>query len=196
MESRSATRGLYEKLVGRVYFAVDPGNPHNQIIADIDKAPRNAEGKVEFSSDLYIIKPKDSAKGNGVVFFDIVNRGNKQLLRSFSRGGGSADPSTEADFGDAYLLQQGYTLVAVGWQFDVAKGRGLVAADVPIATDNGKAITGWVKMWFISNEPVMSVRVRDRLQHVRVSAARSERPAVSAHGARRNFRAAAAHSAR
>jgi len=150
------TAGPYEKLVGRVYFAVDPRNPHNQIIVDIDKAPRNADGKVEFSSDLYIIKPKDSAKGNGVVFFDIVNRGNKQLLRSFSRGGGSADPSTEADFGDAYLLQQGYTLVAVGWQFDVAKGRGLVGAELPIATDNGKALTGWVKMWFIANEPVMS----------------------------------------
>ena len=81
------TAGPYEKLVGRVYFAVDPANPHNRIIADIDKAPRNDEGKVEFSSDLYIIKPKDAAKGNGVVFFDIVNRGNKQLLRSFSRGG-------------------------------------------------------------------------------------------------------------
>jgi hypothetical protein len=148
--------GPYEKIVGRVYFAVDPSNPHNQIIADLDKAPKNAQGKVEFSSDLYIIKPKDSTKGNGVVFFDIVNRGNKGLLRTFSRGGGSADPTTEADFGDAYLLQQGYTLVAVGWQFDVAKGKGLVGAEVPIATDNGKAITGWVKMWFISNEPVTS----------------------------------------
>ena len=148
--------GPYEKIVGRVYFAVDPDNPHNKIIVDLDKAPRNAQGNVEFSSDLYIIKPKDPAHGNGVVFFDIVNRGNKQLLRTFSRGGGSADPTAEADFGDAYLLQQGYTLVAVGWQFDVAKGRGLVGADLPIATDNGKAITGWVRMWFISNEPVMS----------------------------------------
>jgi len=148
--------GPYEKIIGRVFFAVDPDNPHNKIIVDLDKAPRNAQGKVEFSSDLYIIKPKDPARGNGVVFFDIVNRGNKQLLRTFSRGGGSADPTSEADFGDAYLLSQGYTLVAVGWQFDVAKGRGLVGTELPIATDNGKAITGWVRMWFISNEPVMS----------------------------------------
>ncbi len=148
--------GPYEKIIGRVSFAVDPDNPRNKIIADLDKAPRNSQGKVEFASDLYIIKPKDSAKGNGVVFFDIVNRGNKGLLRQFSRGTGSADPATEADFGDAYLLQQGYTLVAVGWQFDVAKGKGLVGADLPIATDNGKAITGWVKMWFISNDPVPS----------------------------------------
>lgn len=148
--------GPYEKIIGRVYFAVDPENPRNTIIVDLDKAPRNAQGKVEFSSDLYIIKPKDPARSNGVVFFDIVNRGNKQLLRTFSRAGGSADPTSEADFGDAYLLQQGYTLVAVGWQFDVAKGRGLVGTELPIATENGKAITGWVRMSFISNEPVMS----------------------------------------
>lgn len=150
--------GPYEKVVGRVFFAVDPANPHNTIIADLDKAPRNAQGKVEFSSDLYILRPKDAGRGNGVVFFDIVNRGNKGLLRVFSRGTGSADPSTEADFGDSYLLQQGYTLVAVGWQFDVAKERGLVGAELPIATDNGKAITGWVNMWFISNEPVNAYR--------------------------------------
>jgi hypothetical protein len=148
--------GPYEKIVGRVYFAVDPNNPHNKIIVDLDKAPKNAQGKVEFSSDLYIIKPKDSSKGNGVVFFDIVNRGNKGLLRTFSRAGGSADPTAEADFGDAYLLEQGYTLVAVGWQFDVAKGRGLVGADLPIATDNGAPIAGWVKMWFVSNQPTLA----------------------------------------
>ena len=148
--------GPYEKLVGKVYVAVDPDNPHNKIIVDLDKAPKNAQGKVEFSSDLYIIKPKDPSRGNGVVFFDIVNRGNKQLLRSFSRGGGSADPTSEADFGDAYLLNQGYTLVAVGWQFDVGKGRGLVGLNAPIATDHGKPITGWVRMWFISDKATLS----------------------------------------
>src|SRR5437764_8506851 len=53
--------GSYEKLSGKVYFAVSTDNPHNKIIADLDKAPRNAQGKVEFSSDLFIIKPKDSS---------------------------------------------------------------------------------------------------------------------------------------
>jgi hypothetical protein len=148
--------GPYEKIVGRVYFAVDPNNPHNKIIADLDKAPKNAQGNVEFSSDLYILKPKDPSRGNGVVFFDIVNRGNKQLLRSFSRGGGGADPTAEADFGDGYLMNQGYTLVAVGWQFDVAKGRGLVGLDAPIATENGKPITGWVRMWFLPDKAALS----------------------------------------
>lgn len=146
------TVGPYEKLVGKVYFAIDPKNPHNTI-ADLDKAPKNAQGKVEFSSDIYIIKPKDSSKGNGVLFMDVVNRGNKQLLGSFSRARGSADPTTEADFGDGYLLREGYTLVSVGWEFDA---RGPVKAYLPVATDNGKPITGWLKPWFIPNEPSLS----------------------------------------
>ena len=53
--------GPYEKLIGRVYFAVDPSNPHNQIIADIDKAPRNADGKVEFTADLLTMWPKGTS---------------------------------------------------------------------------------------------------------------------------------------
>src|SRR6476660_3873759 len=79
------TVGAYEKLSGKVYFAVDPNNPHNKIIADIDKAPRNSKGKVEFSADLFILRPKDPSHGNGVAFFDVVNRGNKGLLGVFNR---------------------------------------------------------------------------------------------------------------
>src|SRR6266478_4297466 len=67
------TVGAYEKLSGKVYFAVDPNNPHNKIIADVDKAPKNSQGKVEFSADLLILRPKDAARGNGVALFDVVN---------------------------------------------------------------------------------------------------------------------------
>src|SRR5580692_12514465 len=56
--------GAYEKIVGRVYFAVNPDNLHNKLIVDLDKAPRNAQGEVEFSADLYLLKPKDMNKGN------------------------------------------------------------------------------------------------------------------------------------
>src|SRR6266853_215388 len=80
--------GAYEKLAGKVYFAVDPNNPHNKIIADIEKAPRNAQGKVEFSADLFILKPKDTSRGNGVAFFEVVNRGGKGLLSVFNRAKG------------------------------------------------------------------------------------------------------------
>ncbi|HUR33491.1 MAG TPA: hypothetical protein VM032_06825 [Vicinamibacterales bacterium] len=116
--------GAYEVLSGTIYFAVDPANPHNRVIVDLDKAPRNAQGRVEFSSDIVVIKPKDQAKGNGVLFFDVVNRGNKGLLQVFSRAVRGTEFRTEAEFGDAYLLKQGYTLVFVGWQHDIAPGKG------------------------------------------------------------------------
>src|SRR3972149_8287606 len=96
--------GPYEKLHGKAYFAVDPKNPRNQVVADIDLAPRNREGKVEFSADLFILKPKTPSRGNGVVFFDVVNRGRFRLLSTFSGAAGADDPTTEADFGDASLL--------------------------------------------------------------------------------------------
>src|SRR3972149_7068603 len=71
------TVGAYEKLHGKVYFAVDPNNEHNKIIADLDKAPRNGEGKVEFSSDLFILKPKDPSKGNRGGFSVKGDRGSR-----------------------------------------------------------------------------------------------------------------------
>ena len=134
--------GAYEKLFGTVYFAVDPNNEHNKIIADLDKAPKNSEGKVEFSSDLFILMPKDPSKANGVAFFDKVNRGNKLLMSAFNRAGRSVDPTAEADFGDGYLMREGYTLVAVGWQFDVRKDRnpGLIGLDTPIATETASPL--------------------------------------------------------
>jgi len=148
------TVGAYEKLSGKVYFAVDPSNPHNKIIADLDKAPRNSEGKVEFSADLFILRPKDPSRGNGVAFFDVVNRGNKGLLGVFNRAKGSSDPTTDSEFGDGLLMREGYTVVAVGWEFEVRKARdkNLVGLEAPIATDNGRPITGWISPWFIPDK--------------------------------------------
>ena len=80
------TAGPYEKLSGTIYFAVDPRNAANQIIADIDKAPKNAAGKVEFSSDFYLIKPKDASRGNGTLLYEVSNRGGKGMIGFFNRG--------------------------------------------------------------------------------------------------------------
>ena len=151
--------GPYEKLHGKAYFAVDPANPRNQVIADLDLAPRNRDGKVEFSADLFILKPKDPARGNGVVFFDVVNRGRFRLLPTFDGAAAADDPTTEAHFGDASLLQQGFTLVAVGWQFDVEDG--LIGLDAPVPTRNGAPIRGWVREWFIANQPSDSFKWMD-----------------------------------
>src|SRR5580704_19158138 len=92
------TVGAYEKLSGKIYFAVDPNNAHNKIIADLDKATRNADGKVEFSADIVIVRPKDPSKANGIIYLHVPNR-----------GGGV--PNTEAQYGDGLVLTEGYTEV-------------------------------------------------------------------------------------
>ena len=69
--------GAYEKLTGTIEFALDPADPHNAGIADLDLAPRRADGRVHFSADLYVLRPVDPAKGNGTLLFEISNRGGK-----------------------------------------------------------------------------------------------------------------------
>jgi len=124
--------GAYELLEGRIYFAVDPKSARNQVIVDLDKAPRNAAGQIELSADLAILKPKDSAKGNGTLLLDVVNRGNKTVLTSFDR----ASPT---DLGDGFLLRRGFTVAWVGWEFDVPERAGAVRIDVPRAAGvNGR----------------------------------------------------------
>ena len=110
------TAGPYEKITGKVFFAVDPSNSANRIITDIDLAPRNEAGEVEFSSDLYLLKPKDAARGNGAVLYEVSNRGGKGMLSFFNLARGGYEPEKEEHFGDGFLLREGYTLLWLGWQ--------------------------------------------------------------------------------
>jgi hypothetical protein len=167
----------YEKIVGRVYFAVDPNDPRNQVIVDLDKAPRNAAGRVEFSSDIYILKPR--AAGNGALLLDILNRGGKPALTGFNRGGVN-DPSTEADLGDRFLLRNGFTVAWVGWEFDIPDQPGLMRMYAPVATlrepqgrpeqgrgttDAGKPITGIVRASFVLSAPATEFVVTDLMNY-------------------------------
>ena len=137
----------YEKLVGRIYFAVDPAHPRNSVVVDLDKAKKNGQGLVEFAADLYILQPKDVARRNGVALVEVSNRGNKGLLSGFARASGSRDPTTETHLGDGFLTAQGYTLVWVGWQFDVAGEDGIkLYAPVAVGT------TGIVRADLTPNE--------------------------------------------
>src|SRR5688572_27820987 len=61
--------GPYEKLVGRIEFALDPADPHNKPIVDLPHVPRAADGRVHFESDFYVLRPVDAARGNGVMLF-------------------------------------------------------------------------------------------------------------------------------
>jgi Alpha/beta hydrolase domain len=150
-DKQFGSRGAYEKIVGKVFFAVDPDNPHNKAIVDIDKAPRDNSGRVTFSADLYVLAPKDPALGNGVALFDVLNRGRKNIIRNFNRASQVLDPTAAADFGDGFLMRQGYTLVWVGWQFDIPHRDGLMGLDAPPALEQGKPITGRVSTSFTPN---------------------------------------------
>ena len=150
--------GPYERIIGRAYFAVDPNNTANKIITDIGLAPRNSEGLVEFYADLYVLKPRDSAKGNGTVLYEVSNRGGKGLLRMFNFGTSSADPRKDEDFGDAFLLEQGYTLVWLGWQIDVPDGPGVMRLYPAVV----KGVTGTVRSEFVPSEKVTLFSLGDR----------------------------------
>lgn len=150
--------GPYERIIGKAYFLIDPTLPANRIIRDIDLAPKNEESMVEFSADLYVLKPRDPAKGNGTVLFEVSNRGGKGMLSMFNRAKGSTDPRSEEEMGDRMLLEQGYTLVWLGWQFDVPQTPGLLRDYVPVA----KEVTGLVRAEFVADRKADSFLLADR----------------------------------
>jgi len=149
----------YEKIVGTIHFAVDPSDPRNRVVVDLDKAPVNAAGRVEFSSDLYILKPK-APRGNGAALLDILNRGNKVVLNGFNRGG-SPDPATENDLGDRFLMRFGFTIVWVGWEFDLDDRPMTMTMHAPVATDRGKSISGVVRATFTAGAKTTDVTVAE-----------------------------------
>ena len=142
--------GAYEKLVGKVDFALDPKLAINKNIVDLSLAPRNAKGEVEFSADFFLLKPVDATRGNGRLFDEVGNRGSKATLQTFQKAKNSKDPTTAEEYGDGALMNQGYTLLWMGWQWDVPNGQ--MRMEMPIATDHGKKITGLVRGNFMPND--------------------------------------------
>ncbi|HSP70118.1 MAG TPA: alpha/beta hydrolase domain-containing protein [Bryobacteraceae bacterium] len=137
----------YERIAGKVYFAVDPKLPANRAIADIDLAPRNAAGLVEFSADLLVLRPKDAAKRNGTAFLEIANRGSQPFLGALNIGAGRS-ARTEQDLGDRFMLDRGFTLVWVGWQFDANPGPNSVKLYAPVLA----GVTGKVRTEILVNQ--------------------------------------------
>lgn len=154
--------GAYEKIVGKVDFGFDPALPANAVVVDLPLAPRNADGEVEATSDFYLLKPVDPRRGNGRLFYEVGNRGGKSMLATFQKAVPSLDPTTEADFGDGALMRQGFTLLWMGWQWDVPERSGVMRMQMPIAGDHGRPITGLVRGNFILNERSATAPVADR----------------------------------
>ena len=153
--------GPYERLVGKIYYEVDPNKSVNQIITDVEYAPTNAAGKVEFSSDFYLIKPKNIEAGNRVVLFDVLNRGRKNMLRFNRAVTSNPDPQTDADMGDGFLLRNGFSLLWVGWQFDAPRQEGLMRVYPSIAS-GGEPIKGLVRSDFVVTEDVFDHSLASR----------------------------------
>jgi len=152
------TAGTYDRLVGRAYGEVDAVDPHNGVIEDIHRAPRNARGKVEYATDVYILKPHDLALGNGTVLYDAPNRGNKAALRLFDLDPASGNEPDSG--GDGFLLDRGYTLVWSAWQGDVLPGQGRMTIAVPAARRHRDSeITGRVRAEFIVDAPVATLNL-------------------------------------
>ena len=154
--------GPYERLVGKVYFEIDPAAEANQRISDIGLALTNSRGRVEFSADLDILVPQDPAKGNGTVFYEVVNRGRKGVLNKFNLAKGSFDPRGAEEFGDGLMMKLGYTVVWMGWQYDVPPEPGLMRFAVPVARDGDQPIVGLVRSDFVPDEKMFSFHLADR----------------------------------
>ncbi len=131
--------GQYELLTGTAYGELDPHAAGNAVIVNVNNAPLNAKGHVEYNVDIAILKPVDTAKGNGRLLYDVVNRGKNTALNHLNDSG---DTFTASDTGNGFLMKRGYTVVWSGWQADIPSNSSLLKANLPVATRDGKPIVG------------------------------------------------------
>ena len=184
--------GAYERVIGRAKGEVDPEHPGNEGIALIDKAPLNANGKVEYTTDVFILRPKDPAKGNGRILYEVNNRGRKMLFGNIADGPqGVNDPKTMADVGNGFPMRQGYTIVWSGWDPDAPRANMGLGLTAPVATDNGKPIIDMVREEFVSGTRVGNLDVF-KLSYEAASAGPGVGAAVGTRARRRRAPRAAA----
>ena len=161
--------GPYEELKGRLRYSIDPTHAANARITDVERAPRNHDGRVEFAADVSILLPVDRARGNGRVILDVVNRGNTVTMPNFNHAtrpvlGPDADPNPSVDAGDGFLMRHGYTVISCGWQCDVPELPGLFRLYAPEArgTDGRSPLRGRVYVNLQTPEPVPHFLLSDR----------------------------------
>ena len=124
--------GAYERIRGRVHGALDPADPRNRIIQDLELAPRNADGQVEYVATFALMKPVELQRGSGVLVYSVVNRGN---------GSPAAGP-------------EGHISLVSGWQGDVTPSADNQTIQVPVARRrDGSALTGPVLARFSDLRP-------------------------------------------
>ncbi len=143
--------GAYERVIGTAVGAVDPAVAGNRGIVNLDRAARNAEGRVAYATEFFLLRPADPARGSGTLLYEVVNRGMKLLMTGVmgAKGHGALpvvnDPKTAADLGDALLLKRGMTLLWSGWDPDAVRLAQGLAIEVPSA----EGVEGMVRDEFV-----------------------------------------------
>ncbi len=132
---------------------------------------------MEFVSDIYVLKPRDAKKGNGAVLFEVSNRGGKGMLGMYDRATNSYNPKTPEQFGDNFLLERGFTLVWLGWQFDVPHTEGLMRLYTPVARNGVRPITGLVRSEIVVDKREFSHSLADR-NHIPYPALNPDDPSL------------------
>ncbi len=139
--------GPYEMVTGTAYGELDPKDRMNAGIVNLQYAPLNARGHVEYSMDITFLKPVDINKGNGRLVYDVLNRGHEKALSDLNLSAfNSTGPSDVTDPATALLMKRGYTVAWSGWEAEGSASTtskpGLVRAKFPVAIRDGKPITG------------------------------------------------------
>lgn len=169
---RFGAAGAYQQVDGAAHFAVDPNHPANAAICDLKLAPRNGAGLVEFAADFSVVLPLDAAKGNGRCIVELPNRGRRRVVAMMNCAPPDAPVGPQAHPGDGFLFARGYTVVSVGWQWDVYPSPELMGLLAPSAMADGKPIGG---------ETIVEIRPNER-GTTRLLADRIHRPLPAAPG--------------
>ncbi len=142
--------GPYVRVRGLAHGVLDPHAPENAGIVDLDKAPTNAAGLVEYATDIFLLRPAEPERGSGVLVYDVTNRGAKRILTLLDDMPASDavavnDPKTARDAGLGFLLGRGHSIAWSGWDPGAPRANHGLGADFPVAQEGGRAITGRIR---------------------------------------------------
>jgi len=134
--------GAYEQVRGTAAGELDPQDPLNAVITDINLAQRNANGMVTYTATFTLRKPVNMSKASGTLVYEVNNRGNHIFENNgfFNIGVTATNPA-----GDGFLYNTGNVYLWSGWQGDLVfnPAAATESIDVPIAKDpDGSSITG------------------------------------------------------
>jgi hypothetical protein len=153
----------YELVKGKFFFEIDPAAPENLIITDIIYTPRNNRGLVEFAADFELLRPLNKDDSNSVLIADILNRGSRRAIRYFNFASNYDSSEGPSNLGDGFLMRNGYSVLSVGWQFDVPNDVSLLRSYLPVIDLSEEQVTeGMVRSDFSVSQAQLAHTLGDR----------------------------------